>query len=97
MTYLFHPAAEKEYLESIADYESKQAGLGASFLYEFEAKMAVVCANPQLYQIEYTPDIRRATMKRFPYTVIYRVKQQTIHILAVAHQRRKPAYWIKRS
>lgn len=32
MSYVFHPAAEAEYLESIAYFESKQAGLGASFL-----------------------------------------------------------------
>jgi hypothetical protein len=29
MSYFFHPAAEAEYLEAIAYYESKRAGLGA--------------------------------------------------------------------
>lgn len=50
MSYEFHPAAEVEYLESIAYFESKQPGLGASFLYAFELKMEKVCSTPELYQ-----------------------------------------------
>ena len=78
MTYQFHPAAEADYLESIAYFESKQAGLGASFLYEFESRMGMICSSPKLYQIECAPNIRRAQMNRFPYTVIYRIKQNDI-------------------
>jgi hypothetical protein len=37
MTYQFHPAAANEYLESIAFYESRLAGLGADFIAEFES------------------------------------------------------------
>jgi hypothetical protein len=36
MSYYFHPAAESEYLEAVAYYESKRPGLGASFLAELE-------------------------------------------------------------
>jgi hypothetical protein len=31
MSYGFHPAAEAEYLESVAFFESKRPGLGASY------------------------------------------------------------------
>ncbi len=96
MTYVFHPAAEAEYLESIGYFESKQAGLGASFFYAFESKMQMICSNPRLYQIEFTPDIRRSQMNRFPYTIIYRFKKNEIQVLAVAHHRRRPSYWIGR-
>jgi hypothetical protein len=34
MNCFFHPAAEAEYLESVAFYESKQPGLGAACLNE---------------------------------------------------------------
>ena len=96
MRYEFHPAAEAEYLESIAFFESKQRGLGASFLNEFESKMDIVCTNPKLFRIECAPDIRRTNLNRFPYTVIYRIQQNAIQILAVAHQRRRPLYWMGR-
>ena len=37
MSYVFHPAAEAEYLESIAFYESKRPGLGATYVAELES------------------------------------------------------------
>lgn len=39
MSYFFHPAAQAEYLETVAFYESRQPGLGAAFLAEFEKVM----------------------------------------------------------
>ena len=52
MKYFFHPAAEAEHLESVAYYESKRAGLGASYLAEFESLMNQVCAAPHRYTVE---------------------------------------------
>ena len=52
MSYFFHPTAETEHLESVAFYETRRAGLGASYLAEFEKIMAVVCENPQRHPVE---------------------------------------------
>ena len=46
MSYFFHPAAEAEHLESIAYFESKRPGLGATYLSEFERVMGIVCESP---------------------------------------------------
>ena len=43
MSYVFHPAAEAEHLESVAYLESKRPGLGALYLAEFEQVMSLVC------------------------------------------------------
>jgi len=59
MNYLFHPAAEAEYLESIAFYESKRPGLGATYLSEFERIMASVCEAPHRNPVDKGPDVRR--------------------------------------
>jgi toxin ParE1/3/4 len=37
MKYSFHPDAEREHLESVAYCESKEPGLGASYLTSFES------------------------------------------------------------
>jgi plasmid stabilization system protein ParE len=37
--------------------------------------------------------IRRHMLRHFPYTVFYEVQGDTVTVLAVAHQRRKPGYW----
>jgi hypothetical protein len=70
MSYFFHPNAEREHLESVAFYETRQAGLGSSYLSDFEGVMAVVCAHPHRYPIEEQPDIRRVRLKRFPYNIL---------------------------
>jgi hypothetical protein len=40
MSYFFHPAAEAEYLDAIAFYESKRPGLGATYLSQSERVIA---------------------------------------------------------
>ena len=96
MNYEFHPAAEAEHLESVAYYESRQPGLGASYLAEFESAMENVWQAPHRYPVERRPDIRRATLQRFPYTILYREVGEVVQVLAVAHQRRRPEYWLGR-
>jgi toxin ParE1/3/4 len=96
VNYEFHPAAEAEHLESVAYYESKRPGLGASYLAAFEAALETVCAAPSRYPIQRKPDIRKIPLKRFPFTVLVREHDGVIQVLAVAHHRRRPDYWLGR-
>jgi len=96
VSYVFHPAAEAEHLESVAYFESKSPGLGASYLAEFEKTMRMVLESPQRYPVARKPDVRRIQMTRFPYTVLYRDVSNTVQVLAVAHHRRRPQYWLGR-
>lgn len=96
MSYQFHPAAANEYLESIAFYESRLAGLGADYIAEFESTLLRVCNAPLNYPLDCSPDIRKAGLQRFPFNVLYRVAGETVQVLAVAHHRRRPGYWLGR-
>ncbi len=40
--------------------------------------------------------IRRFLLRRFPYVIIYEIVSDEIHILAVAHTKRRPGYWKNR-
>ena len=40
--------------------------------------------------------IRRHILRHFPYTVFYEIRGNTVTVLAVAHQRRRPGYWRER-
>lgn len=42
-------------------------------------------------------DIRRVRVGRFPYQLAYMTEDDRIHILAVAHDRRRPGYWHRRT
>lgn len=96
MNYRFHPAAETEHLEQIAFYESRQPGLGARYRERFLQAIRYVCDSPERQPVEHPPDIRRARLRPFPLTIIYREQAGTIQVLAVAHYRRQPRYWLRR-
>ena len=96
MTYRLHPEAEAEHLDTVVYYEARRAGLGASYLSEFEQVLKQVCASPHRYRIDLHPDIRRVRMERFPFTIFHRETKEGIEVLAVAHHRRRPTYWTAR-
>jgi plasmid stabilization system protein ParE len=96
MSYLFHPAAEAEFLESVGYYESRVPGLGAAFIKEFEALAELIDHSPKGWQVELEPDIRKAPLQRFPLSILYREREDSVQILAVAHNRRRPLYWLGR-
>ena len=95
MTYSFHPSAEREYLIQIAYYEEKRPGLGGLFLAEFERTLSYICKAPERYK-KVDGLIRLVGMKTYPFNVLYRVSDGKVQVLAVAHKRRKPAYWQSR-
>ena len=96
MNYGFHRAAIAEHLDQVAFYESQLAGLGEDYLVEFDAVMARISAAPDRFALVAPPDIHKVALKRFPFHVIYRVEATRLIVLAVAHQRRRPSYWVGR-
>ena len=96
MSYSFHPAAEAELLESVGYYESKVPGLGGALIDEFEILVNLVCEAPKAWEVELEPDIRRAPLRRFPLSIVYRESVEGLQVLAIAHHRRRPQYWVER-
>lgn len=93
----FHPAARDELLEAAERYETQAKGLGAQFTDEVERAVRFVEEHPGLgLSLGEAGTLRRWTLQRFPYYVIYHAEAETLHILAIAHQRRRPGYWKKR-
>ncbi|MFC1617418.1 hypothetical protein ACFL2K_04275 [Candidatus Margulisiibacteriota bacterium] len=43
-----------------------------------------------------TKNIRHYLVPRFPYKILYTIKEELVIILAFAHQHREPNYWIDR-
>lgn len=98
MNHHFHPAAEAEHYEIVRYYESQSPGLGGEHLDEFAQVIQRLLAHPGplRFRLVREPDLRIAPMARFPYQLIYRVSADEVHILAVAHYRRRPDYWLER-
>jgi len=94
--YGFHPAAEEEHLEQVAWFEQQQVGLGRRFLNEVESAIDRACASPEQYRVTHSPDVRRILVRGFPFEILFREVDGVIQILAIAHYRRRPGYWLPR-
>jgi plasmid stabilization system protein ParE len=76
-------------------YEQQVERLGQSFLSIMEAAIDDLGAQPESWP-EIEDGIRRRPLRRFPYSVLYRIDKDEIVIVAVMHQRRHPRYWAER-
>ena len=92
----FHPAAEIEHLDQVAYYESRQSGLGAGYLAEIDRLLASIAERPHQYPQISGAELRRAHSRRFPIAILFREHGDQLQILAVAHKRRRPSYWVTR-
>jgi hypothetical protein len=63
-------------------YEEKSEGLGSRFVAEVEKMIEYVAQNPLHFQVKYK-DYREAIMKKFPYVIIYQVKNDLIILSSV--------------
>ncbi|MBO6524988.1 MAG: type II toxin-antitoxin system RelE/ParE family toxin [Balneolaceae bacterium] len=96
MTLKFHSEAKIEFFETAEYYEEQVVGLGDDFIDEVEKVLDVIEQYPML-GTKITADERRFLVSRFPYGIIYSVKEDLITIFAVMDLRRKPGYWKSRT
>ncbi|MBL8029540.1 MAG: type II toxin-antitoxin system RelE/ParE family toxin [Fibrobacteres bacterium] len=96
MSFVFHPAAAEELSAAIEWYNTNAIGLGTEFLSEIEEAIDRIISFPQLWPLV-NNNYRRCLTGRFPFAIIYRINNDVIQILAIAHLSRKPGYWQKRN
>jgi plasmid stabilization system protein ParE len=92
MRLIYHPDAEAELLDAVAFYEGRLPGLGDRFLRELDAAIAAIREAPDRWRI-IEADVRRYTLRRFPYAIYYRFESDLIRVLVVKHHSRHPDYW----
>jgi len=92
---IFDPDARAEFLLAVQYYENCQSGLGRHFRLVVESAAQDIMESPLLYRMLHAP-FRRCLLQKFPYAIIYSIEPDHIHIIAVAHTKRKPEYWLIR-
>lgn len=45
---------------------------------------------------EVAPGIRKHPLRKFPFSLLYSIEKDGLLMLAVAHHRRRPRYWVGR-
>jgi len=91
--------ADAEMAEAARWYETHRAGLGLDFLAAVDSAVAGISEAPRMASLVpgvSDQTIRRRPVRRFPYHVVYMELSDRLQILAIAHDRRRPGYWIDR-
>ncbi len=99
--------AQREHSEAVAEvdaavrwYEAQETGLGLALVDRAQRARQDIADWPQAAPIFTTADdgtaIRSKAVRGFPYRIIYTVEPDAILILAYAHERREPGYWLHR-
>jgi plasmid stabilization system protein ParE len=72
-------------------YNLQKSTLGDTFKDDVKKSIENIKQFPTLYP-NITNNIKRCLLHRFPFSIFYAISDDTILILSVAHQHRKPFY-----
>ena len=95
MNFRFLAPAQAELLNGISYYSATRPELGL----RFEQAVADAVRSAVVHPERGAPrskNTRRWLVKGFPYGVIYRANEAEVLVVAVAHQRKQPEYWLQR-
>jgi toxin ParE1/3/4 len=88
-------AARKDIAEAQDWYRREGPALTASFREEMERQLARILRRPTQFPFA-RADVRRAKLRRFPYSLLFRVMPEAIYVIACFHSSRAPNVWLRR-
>jgi plasmid stabilization system protein ParE len=99
---VLHKEARAELRDAAVWYDRERSGLGDEFVAEVRSVLKRIAENREFFPV--WPNvragklsIRMAVLDRFPYLIAFQPQATRILILAVAHAKRRPLYWIART
>jgi len=95
-TVVFTQAARAELIEAQDWYEREATGLGRRFRQAIDTLAESMSANPRRFPI-LLKNVRRALLRRFPYSLFFIVEDETLLVIACFHASRDPLQWQKRT
>ena len=91
----FLAAARAELRRAVDRYDARVPGLGDEFAAELEQAVGQLTAHTESGS-PYLQGTRRVLIRKFPFSLVYQLREEQLVIIAVAHQRRRPGYWLRR-
>ena len=93
---IFTQGARGEVLKAQDWYEREAPGLGRHFREAIDALIERMSANPRQFPVMFKA-VRRALLRRFPYSLFFVMEGETLLVIACFHASRDPAQWQKRT
>ena len=93
--FIYLAPARRELRNAARYYRDRSERVAASFLKAVQSAVDQVLEFPESAPIV-KDSVRGKVVARFPYTLMYRLRGETLVIMAVAHHRRLPEYWENR-
>jgi hypothetical protein len=92
-----HPRVERELAEASDWYDKEQPGLGRELILEIDRVLTLV-ADGRLPTLPHPTvrEVRRVMLKRFPFWLVLLESESEVVVVAVAHMKRRPEYWLGR-
>ncbi len=87
--------AEIEYDEAVAWYLARSRRSARHFGQEVKIVERLLLDHPRIGKCVEL-DARGLCVNDFPYTLIYSIERGEIVVVAIAHQSRRPGYWMDR-
>ena len=91
----FLQPAQAEFVEAVACYNLQSEGLGFEFAAEIKRTLGRIIQYPDAWSV-LSIRTRRCRTNRFPYGIIYQVREKMILIVAVMHLHKHPDSWKSR-
>lgn len=87
-----HPEALIEARAAVDWYRERNPSAAAALLAEIDVAINEIAASPERWP-GFLHGTRRFLLHRFPFSVVYRIGDDAIQVIAFAHARRRPGYW----
>lgn len=91
----FLPAADVDYAKARLWYFERSERAADRFEEAVEQAVAEIAADPERWPM-IDAKHRFHLLRRFPYSIVYRVENELVIVVAVAHARRRFGYWKNR-
>lgn len=88
----FHDDARAEAIAAAEWYADQSPLAATAFLAELDRTVAEVQTAPDRWP-KRRDGTQHCLFRRFPYSLVYRSAGNDVHLIAVAHAKRRPGYW----
>ncbi len=92
----FHPAVPSDLYDAIGHYNEISPALGDRFRKSVDERFDLIESSPEIFPRVFG-DVRFATLRRFPYLILFVERAEFTRILSVYHGASNPERWRERA